>query len=276
MPYPEAGTTATTDRMIGRLPAFSPIALRLMSVISNEEASFAEIAALVRLDPSISGEVLRLANSGFYGQRSTVQSTLQAIVLMGSKKLTGIVVTAALWKALPHQRSPFIKDWWRHSLASALIAEHLSQKGPHPDSAYTAALLHGVGQLALFQHSPEQYLKAVDLASSTGGDPLEIERQSYGCDHVELAGRILARWHLPLMIQQAVAAHHDEPSSAASLPAAVQAGCITAEYLGFGKCGSCGRIAASQFPKVVTEMIDTRVFLESLVERLNGIECSLL
>ena len=117
----ETATTAHTDRLIGRLPAFSPVALRLMSIIFDEDVSFKDVAALIRMDPSMSGEVLKLANSGFYGRRSTVQSILHAIALVGIRKLTGIVVTAALWKALPRQRSPFIRDWWRHSLASALV-----------------------------------------------------------------------------------------------------------------------------------------------------------
>ncbi len=276
MPFPEPGTTAHTDRLIGRMPPFSPIALRLMSIIFDEAASFKDVAALIRMDPVMSGEVLRLANSGFYGRRASVQSILHAIVLVGSERLTGIVITAALWEALPRQRSPFIKDWWRHNLASALVAEHISQKGPNMDSAYTAGLLHGVGQLALFQHSPPQYLSVMNMASSAGADQLEIEQQNYGCDHAELAAKILGRWHLPMAIQGAVATHHDEFESPASLAAAVKAGCFTAEYLGFGKCGCHTHIAVNKIPKIVTDLIESGAFVENLAQRLNGIECSLL
>lgn len=247
-----------------------------MAIIFDEEVSFKEVADLIKIDPVMSGEVLRLANSGFYGRRSTVQSILHAIALVGIKKLTGIVITAALWKALPRQRSPFISEWWRHSLATALVAEHVAHKGPHMDSAYTAGLLHALGQLALFQHSPPLYEEGLKLAASTGADLLKIEQQSYGCDHADLAGKIAARWQLPPAIQEAVAAHHDVLTSTTSLSATVQAACIAAEYLGFGKCGCHVRIAANDLPEAVTRMIETGQFLENLGQQLNGIECSLL
>src|SRR5271169_3767208 len=136
-----SSTTATLpsiERLVGRLPPFSPIALRLMALIFDEDVSFKDVASLISMDPAISGQVLRLANSGFYGRRSSVHSILHAIALVGIKTLSGIVVTAAIWKALPRQRTPFLTDWWRHSVASALISAYEAKRNLNLDSAYTA------------------------------------------------------------------------------------------------------------------------------------------
>src|ERR1700739_1916101 len=84
------------SRLACRLPGFSPVALRLMSVIADEDVAFKEVAKLIQLDPAISGEVLRLANSGFYGRRSSVRSVLHAIGLLGVRRISTLVVTAAL------------------------------------------------------------------------------------------------------------------------------------------------------------------------------------
>jgi len=40
-----------------RLPAFSPIAVRLMALVADENVSFKEVAKLISIDPVLSGEV---------------------------------------------------------------------------------------------------------------------------------------------------------------------------------------------------------------------------
>jgi HD-like signal output (HDOD) protein len=267
-------TLPSTERLVGRLPPFSPIALRLMALIFDEEVSFKEVAGLISLDPAISGQVLKLANSGFYGRRSSVHSILHAIALVGIKTLGGIVVTAAIWKALPRQRTPFLNDWWRHSIASALISAYEAKRNLNLDSAYTASLLHGIGQLALCQYAPDDY-NSVITAACSGGDLLEFEREAFGVDHADLAGRILAYWKLPAAIYEAVASHH-APEFAGKLGEAVQTGCVIAEYMGFGKCGCHGVIASGHLPEAATNLIETKDFLEGLAQQVNGIECSLI
>jgi HD-like signal output (HDOD) protein len=259
-------------RLLGRLPAFSPVALRLLSVLSDESVSFKEVARLISVDPVLAGEVLRLANSGLYGRRVEVNSVLCAIAILGCGRLSQIAVTAALWRGLPRRTSPFVRDWWRHSLAAALIARQLSDE-KSKDFAYTAALLHGVGQLALFQDAPADYAGLVQNAYVCEIDLLESERDSVGVDHAALGGMILESWGLPEPLCHAVSAHHDaDPGT--RLEGFVETGCIGAEYAGFGRCG-CHRVLASGAPPAVAHLFADD-YLNVLVAGVNGIECSLV
>ena len=269
---PPTGVT----QLIARLPPFSPVALRLMSVVSDKDVSFKEIAKLIHLDPALSGEVLKLANSGFYGRRGAVRSILHAIAMVGMDRLTTMVITAALWKALPANPSPFVKGWWRHSLASALVAERVGSKMLKMDYAYTAGLLHGIGQLALFQYSHEYYAKVIDLASATGDDLTDHERRTFGADHAEVAESILGQWNLPPSVRDAVAHHHELRPAASPLAHAVYIGCCAAEYVGFGKCGCERYIEAGEIPGGVTALIEGKYLPEGLAQEVNAIECSLM
>jgi HD-like signal output (HDOD) protein len=272
----DSANQARVNRLITRLPPFSPVALRLMALIADEDVSFKEVAKLISLDPALSGEVLKLANSGFYGRRYAVHSITHAIALVGIRRVSPIVITAALWRALPRRPSPAIKSWWRHSIGAALAAEHVSSLEPITDSAYTAGLLHGMGQLALLEHAPDQYQRVMDLAVSSGTDLLEREREAFGSDHAELAEVILDRWNLPPSIREAVAAHHVEDPSSSSLASAVHTGCFAAEYIGFGTCGGHKRITAGDLPARVAKLIENKYLIEVLPQEINGIECSLL
>ena len=87
------------NQFLKRLPTFSPIAVRLMGMVADENVSFKEVAKLISLDPSLSGETLRMANSGLYARRQEIHSVLHAIAIVGLHQVTHIVLTAALGEA---------------------------------------------------------------------------------------------------------------------------------------------------------------------------------
>jgi HD-like signal output (HDOD) protein len=264
---------AVVSRLLKRLPTFSPVAVRLMGLVADENVSFKEVAKLIALDPALSGETLRLANSGLFARRQEIQSVLHAIAIVGLEKLTHLAVTAALWRGIPNRTSPFMKAWWRHCVATGLIGEHTA-KLPI-DHAYTAGLLHGVGQLALFEHGGLDYVRVVNDSVSSSLDLQENERAAYGTDHAELAGLILEAWGLPEVVQDAVALHH-WPNAGGKLGDAVQLGCVVAEHIGFGACGCHRQLAAEVLPAPVAEVIENKPLLEVFATEVNGIECSLM
>ncbi len=259
-------------RLLTRLPPFSPVAVRLMSMLSDERASFKEIARLIALDPVLAGEVLRLANSGLYGRWLRIGSLLEAIARLGTGRLSQVAITAALWRGLPRRTAPFVREWWRHSIAAALLAQQCTQDLP-TDHAYTAALLHGIGQLALFEDAPNDYPNLVERAYASGLDLLECESEVFHVDHASLAGLILESWGLPEKLCEAVAEHHGADYDR-GLALAVQTGCVTAEHVGFGRCG-CPEHPGAEVTAPTAALLADPTLLESLVVQINQIECSL-
>jgi HD-like signal output (HDOD) protein len=259
-------------RLLGRLPAFSPIAVRLLAVLTDERTAFKEVARLITLDPVLSGEVLRLANSGLYGRRFEVRSVLQATAMLGTGILGQIAVTAALWRGLPRRTAPFVRDWWRHSIAAALVARD-SCRDTAPDLAYTAALLHGVGQLALFEDAPHDYPKLMDRVYAEGLDLAACELDVFGVDHAALGGLLMESWGLPEALVVPVVDHHDS-TPANRLAFAVQTGCAGAEYAGFGRCGSHQHSGAMALVPLA-ELLAGDDLLGTLADKVNQIECSL-
>lgn len=265
-------STGFDRRLLTRLTAFSPIAARLLSVLSDERTSFKEVSRLIMLDPVLAAQVLRLANSGLYGRRSEVRSILTAIALLGLGKLSQIVTTASLWRGLARRTSPFVREWWRHSIASALLARSYGDD-TGLDFAYTAALLHGVGQLAMFEEAPETYPDLVERAHDGSFNLLAKEKEEFGINHATLAGVFLESWGLPETLFEAVERHHDANAST-PLALAVQTGCAGAEWAGFGRCG-CGEDLAAAVPGSVAELFAGDYPLATLVAEVNQIECSL-
>jgi HD-like signal output (HDOD) protein len=76
------------------MPILPKVAIRLGAMLRKDDLSVTEIVALLDTDPALSVEVLRTANSAFYG--STVQTTSinEAILRIGAKRLQGILIMA--------------------------------------------------------------------------------------------------------------------------------------------------------------------------------------
>src|SRR5689334_6099125 len=89
---------AFVAKFLKRLPAFSPVAVRLMALVSDENVCFKEVAKLIALDPALASETLRMANSGLFSRRQEIVSVLHAIAIVGLERLTHLAVTAALWR----------------------------------------------------------------------------------------------------------------------------------------------------------------------------------
>lgn len=270
---PNVAASVRTRHLLKRLPAFSPIAIKLMVMVNDENVSFKEVAKLFSADPVLAGQVLQLANSGMYGRQvAAVQSVLHALAILGLKNISRIALTAALSQGFPCRTASWTRSWWRHSIASALIADHIGMAELHLDVGYTAGLLHAIGQLALFQNAPEDYPKLVENARSAGVDLLHCESKRFGANHLELSGLILAEWGLPQSLQQAVSESYISNFSD-PLTATVQAGCWYAESVGFGQCG-CMRDLRDNTPAQSAKPID-RLLLDVLTIEVNRIECSL-
>ena len=244
-----------------------------MVMVNDENVSFKEVAKLFSADPVLAGQVLQLANSGMYGrQMAPVQSVLHALAILGLKNISRIALTAALSQGFPSRTAPWIRGWWRHSIATALIADHIGTAELHLDVGYTAGLLHAIGPLALFQNAPEDYPKLVESANSAGVDLLQCESEHFGANHVELSGLILANWGLPQSLRQAILESHIS-SPLDTLTATVQAGCWYAESVGFGQCG-CIRDVRNDILAQPAKSID-QYLLDVLTIEVNRIECSL-
>lgn len=229
---------APPRNLLRNLPVFSPVAVKLMMLVADEDVSFKEVAKLFSLDPVLAGQILKLANSGLYGRGVAIQSVLQAVAMLGLKSISRIAVTAALTSGFSRPITPWVRNWWRHSIAAALIADKAGAGSLSADYGYTAGLLHAIGRLALYRTAPQEYPSLADPSRTSAADAFDRERERFGLDRAELSRQILAQWGLPASLQTAIARHHVSNGSDA-LTAAIQTGCHYAEFLGFGECGCC-------------------------------------
>ena len=197
---------------IQSFPGMPGAAVKLLALIDDPAMRVSQIEEILRHDPGLTANVLRLANSAYFGIPSKIGSIRQAVILLGLKRLIQMViaacVSAIMDKPVPGYDLP-PGELWRHSIAVSVAAEGLVKelKIEAAEEIFTAALLHDVGKLVLGEYIKDDF-KKIETAVSQGLSFEMAETISLGINHAEVGARILAHWSLPTEIINAVQWHH--------------------------------------------------------------------
>jgi len=194
-------------------PGMPATATKLLRMLKDPDSTAAQIEDILRYDPGLTANILKLTNSAYFGIPAKVSSVRQAVVLLGWKRLIQLVVTMCMSKVmkkpvpgydLPHG------ELWRHSVAVSVAAENLVKalKISEAEEVFTAALLHDLGKLILGGFVKED-LQQIETMVAKG---IAFEVAEYivlGTDHAEIGARILEKWAFPSELVNAVNWHHD-------------------------------------------------------------------
>lgn len=218
------------------LPPIPAVAVNLLGLLAQEEVSLADVAGTISADATIAAEVLRAANTAYYGIRGEVTNIRHATTLLGVARIRALAATIGLRRYLGQAlRLPAVQRCWRHNIATASTAEQIALRlGGNPADAYTAGLLHDIGRMALIVAHPKQYPAFLDAADVRGAELLLLERNLLGMDHCE-AGQWFAQQLLLPQVFQDVAGHHHTPDAVGPtdmLPR-VAVACQLADWMGY-------------------------------------------
>jgi putative nucleotidyltransferase with HDIG domain len=197
---------------VSTFPSMPKAAIKLRALISEEDVSIAEIEKILRHDPGLAANVLRLANSAFFGLSTKVSTLRNAVMLLGVRRFSKIAVGACMNKTMDtavegYGLSP--GELWLHSIAVSTTAEALAKnrKLPETNDFFTPALLHDLGKLVLGKFVKAEQSKIDNLVAD--GVPFIIaEKEVLKTDHAEIGALILSKWSFPEDLINAVRWHH--------------------------------------------------------------------
>lgn len=222
-----------------QLPALPGIVQELLASFAQEDVDVGRIARQIAQDVALSSRVLRVANSSFYGLQSRVSTIQEAVVVLGFRAVRSLVLAVSMSTALQVGRCPAfdLQAYRRHSIAVSMAAMALAPlAGCNRDLAFTAGLLHDIGQLALAANFPDDYSRVIDYQVRHDCFITVAERDLLSIDHAEVGGLLAETWHFPAVLRQALAEHHAPAAATAdSLANLIHIADITAHALGLSQ-----------------------------------------
>lgn len=200
---------------VGGLVTLPDVFIRINQLVEDPNSSIADIARVAGQDPSFTVRLLRVANSSFYGFSSTIDTVSKAVSIIGTSQIRSLALATSVahsFDGLPNTLVS-MEHFWRHSLYCALVARILAKKAGRcdPDAVFTAALLHDIGELVIFNRMPQQAKDALLLVLDSADElPVyQAERQIIGFDHAEVGGELARQWKLPPLLEECIEYHHD-------------------------------------------------------------------
>lgn len=187
-----------------RVPLLPQVAAQVVALSTQEDVDAGKLSALIHRDPSLAGQVLRVANSAAYAPRMPIVSLQQAVARLGLTVINEIAFATSLQSGtfqVPGHEAD-LKALWQQAIAAGAWGKEVARhRRTNVESAFLCGLMHGVGRPALLQI-------AVDIARSLN---LRLERgwlpEIFAAHEPALGARLSEAWALPGMVAAAIKHH---------------------------------------------------------------------
>ncbi len=203
--------------LLKSFPSMPGAAVKLLALMDDPDINVTQIEAILGQDPGLMANILKLANSAYFGMPAKVGSIKQAVLLLGLKRLMQIVIASCVSAIMDKPVTGYDippGELWHHSIAVTVAAEGLMKELDieAAEEIFTAALLHDVGKLVMGEFIDNDSRK-IEAALSQGISFEMAESMVLGTNHADVGAQILTQWSLPPAIVNAVRWHH-APESA--------------------------------------------------------------
>ena len=187
------------------LPSLPRTVALLMNELAQREPSLRRLNLLFGSDPVLAARLLELANAPAHQLTRQVAGISEALVLLGSAPLQTLVSSATLGTAARAVPGINLQQFWRYSLHTAKLARSLAGVVfQNPTAAYTAVLLHGLGELLIHLGNPQKAQSMNTLVLPLDMRRGKIEQRILGYSYTHVSAALAQRWLLPQVVVDAL------------------------------------------------------------------------
>lgn len=207
------------ERSLESFPEMPALSSELVHQLQDPEVDFAQLEEQLQYDPGMTSNILRLANSAYFGAQGNVTSLRTALMRLGLRRIWELIIASTVSPMMVQTLEGYElrpRDLLRHSAWVAVASEEMARLVGFQDVKllFTAGLLHDMGKIITDPFVRGEKSRLLHLS----GDSFEQrETLLLGLNHARTGFRLMEKWNIPQEITSAVLWHH-EPQSAQSFP----------------------------------------------------------
>jgi len=189
------------------------VAAQAAGLLLDPKSDMTDIVQAIEYDPGLTSNLLRMANSAYYGVSEPINSVRNAIVRLGTNQIYKMIVSwgfsSMAKRSVPGYGLPAGK-LWEHSIGVAVGAEQIASDLhlAAPDHAFTAGMLHDIGKIALGTFVEVDIDSILEIAKRENTSFEMAEQEVLGIDHAEAGATLLEHWGFPSSVVEACQWHH--------------------------------------------------------------------
>ncbi len=271
----------------GDPPPFPDIINRVEREVNNPDSDIWVISQLIASEPILAGNLIKMANSVFFGGgREKAQDLNSAILRLGAKMALDMIYSLAMPGLFPAPKAFSQKKYWKHSLAVACIARNIATPNPGGasldvlDEVYMAGLSHDIGIIIFDYLLPRDYGRF--LRANRGSElPLaKLEEQSFGVSHHQLGAAFIKKsWpmsdELIAAIRNQDQQDNNQPITPKDLTSVIAFAHKIADHCGMGsgvEMGEVGTVAKEELTAWQMTEDDLKELEEEIQESVQAVE----
>lgn len=169
------------------------------------------IARLISQDPGLSGSLLKIVNSPFFGLANRITSIQQAVNLLGVRRVINIVNAQSIRGELTDENIVNLNRFWDSAQDVAMTCMTLAKRIGclEPDEAYALGLFHNCGIPLMLSRFP-YYIEVMEESYAQAGQRIvDVENQRLNTNHAVIGYFTAKSWLLPRPLCEAIASHHN-------------------------------------------------------------------
>ncbi len=171
------------------------------------------IAKLISQDPGLSGALLKIVNSPFFGLANRIASIQQAVNLLGCDTVINLINAQSIRGELTDETIVTLNRFWDTAQDVAMTCLSLAKRIGYqaPDEAYTLGLFHNCGIPLMIKRFPGYMTVLEEAYASANGERrvVDTENRLLNTNHAVVGYFTAKSWNLPLHLCDAIASHHN-------------------------------------------------------------------
>ncbi|USX26363.1 HDOD domain-containing protein [Oxalobacteraceae bacterium OTU3CINTB1] len=193
-----------------RIPPRPSLLVDLQRELAQSDPSPRRIARIIGNDVGMSGALLKLANSPFFGAARKAKSVEQGINFLGVDQCAALLTGLLARQAIEGKESD-LNAFWEVSARRAQALVFISRKlriAP-PDIAHTFGLFCDIGVPLLMNRFSDYADTYADACHEAGLPFTAVEDQRYSTNHAAIGCLLARNWGLSPDVSWAILLHHD-------------------------------------------------------------------
>jgi HD-like signal output (HDOD) protein len=171
------------------------------------------IAKLISQDPGLSGALLKIVNSPYFGLTNRIVSIQQAVNLLGCNTVINLINAQSIKGEMTDETIVTLNRFWDSAQDVAMTCLTLAKRiGYQPaDEAYALGLFHNGGIPLMLKRFPD-YMSVLARAYAKASESVRVvdsENDELATNHAVVGYYVAKSWNLPRHICDAIACHHD-------------------------------------------------------------------
>ncbi|HOK02829.1 MAG TPA: HDOD domain-containing protein [Spirochaetota bacterium] len=209
----------STINNIAALPTMPEVATKILNMVNDPEVSFKAVAEELAKDQSMTTNVLKLCNSAYFSKGKEITSIERAIVTLGIKELTNIVMVIAAKPILDKYVIGYDLgkgELWKQGLLVGILSKQialLKNRKDIADVVFTGGIIHNVGKTVIAIFVQNTYNDILEEVRKNNITFTEAEKNVMGYSHQEISEKILEKWNFPAVLR-AIVRYYAEPENA--------------------------------------------------------------